>query len=216
MDSRSTTSTDAIVVSVSDDMLKAVASQVALSLDVPTFLTGQPSDPVWSRLVALLDMIAEEYRERGAEGEKVLGGLIGVVLSMMARIGGRIALPSTSTTVALGLALRRAIDLHYKKDWPVGAYVNVLATTPHLLDKASRQVFGMSVKALLLERRLLEAKRLLMFTVRSVEDVALETGFEDPAYFSRFFRKRTGEAPATWRRRHLQPDRSELPPAANI
>lgn len=207
---------DAIVVSVSDDMLKAVASQVALSLDVPTFLTSQPSDPVWSRLVALLDMIAEEYRERGAEGEKVLGGLIGVVLSLMARIGGRIALPSTSTTVALGLALRRAIDLHYKKDWPVGAYVNVLATTPHLLDKASREVFGMSVKALLLERRLLEAKRLLMFTVRSVEDVARETGFEDPAYFSRFFRKRIGEAPATWRRRHLQSDRSELPPAANI
>lgn len=196
---------DAIVVSVSDDMLKAIAPQVSLNLDVPTFLTGQPSDPAWSKLGTLLGMIAEEYRERGTEGEKVLGGLIGVVLSLMGRVGGRVAFPATSTTVALGLALRRAIDLHYKKDWPVGAYVNLLATTPHLLDKATREVFGLSPKELLLERRLLEAKRLLMFTVRSVEDVGREIGFDDPAYFSRFFRKRTGEAPAAWRRRHLQP-----------
>ncbi|MBX5156323.1 MULTISPECIES: helix-turn-helix domain-containing protein [unclassified Rhizobium] len=195
---------DAIVVSISDDMLKAIVPQVALNLDVPTFLAGQPSDPVWSKLGTLLDMIAEDYRDRGTEDEKVLCGLIGVVLSLMGRIGGRVALPSTSTTVSLGLALRRVIDLHYKEDWPVRAYVNELATTPHLLDKAAREVFGLSVKELLLERRLLEAKRLLMFTVRSVEDIGREIGVEDPAYFTRFFRKRTGEAPAAWRRRHLQ------------
>lgn len=35
-----------------------------------------------------------------------------------------------------------------------------------------------------------------MFTVRPVEDIGREIGFEDPAYFSRFFRKRIGEAPA--------------------
>ncbi|WP_184695592.1 helix-turn-helix domain-containing protein [Rhizobium leguminosarum] len=195
---------DAIVVSVSDDMLKAIAPQVALNLDLPAFLTGQPADPVWAKLSTLLDMVAEDYRDRGAEGEKVLSGLISVVLSLMGRIGGHVALPSTSAAVSLGLALRRLIDLHYRKDWPVGAYVNLLATTPHLLDKAAREVFGLSVKELLLERRLLEAKRLLMFTVRSVEDIAGEIGFEDPAYFSRFFRKRTSEAPAAWRRRHLQ------------
>ncbi|RUY82091.1 helix-turn-helix domain-containing protein, partial [Mesorhizobium sp. M7A.F.Ca.CA.001.12.2.1] len=52
--------------------------------------------------------------------------------------------------------------------------------------------------------RLLEAKRLLLFTVRSVEDIAYEIGFDDPAYFSRFFRARVGEAPASWRRKQLQ------------
>ncbi|MBB2817256.1 UNVERIFIED_ORG: AraC family transcriptional activator of pobA [Rhizobium esperanzae] len=91
-----------------------------------------------------------------------------------------------------------------KRGWPVRTYVTLLATTPHLLDKAAREFFGRSVKELLLERRLLEAKRLLMFTVRSVEYIADEIGFEDPAYFSRFFRKRTGDAPAAWRRHRLQ------------
>ena len=194
---------NAVVVSVSDDLLKSIAPQSDLGLDVPTFLTGQSESPVWAHLASLLDMVAEEYRERGAASEKVLVGLIGVVLSLMERLGGSTALPSSSPTVALALALRRAIDLHYMEAWPVGRYVGLLATTRHLLDKASREVFGMTVKELLLERRLLEAKRLLRFTIRPVEDIGREIGFGDPAYFSRFFRRRTGDAPTAWRARRL-------------
>ncbi len=201
---------DAIVVSISDDMLKAMATQVDVTLDIPTFLTGQEGDPAWQKIGALLDMVAADYRERGAESEKVMIGLIGVVLSLMGRLGGGAA-PSTSPAVALSLALRRAIDRHYKQDWPVGRYVDVLATTPHLLDKAVHEVFGSTVKDMLLQRRLLEAKRLLMFTIRPIEDIGREIGFEDPAYFSRFFRKRVGEAPAAWRRRHLEPE-AQVPP----
>ena len=56
-----------------------------------------------------------------------------------------------------------------------------------------------------MERRLLEAKRLLMFTIRSVQDIASEIGFDDPAYFSRFFRKRAGVSPAAWRQGRIEP-----------
>ncbi|MGG6894352.1 helix-turn-helix domain-containing protein [Rhizobium sp. BR 315] len=195
---------DAIVVSVSDDTLKALAPQVDLSLDTPTFLTGRPEDPSWKRVDALLEMVSAEYADRGGQGEKVMLGLIGVVLSLIGRLGGSAALPAASPTLALALSLRSAVDRHYRSDWPVGRYVELLATTPHLLDKAAREIFGLTVKELLLERRLLEAKRLLMFTIRSIEDIGREVGFEDPAYFSRFFRKRIGEAPAAWRRRNLE------------
>ncbi|WP_221135514.1 helix-turn-helix domain-containing protein [Rhizobium binae] len=195
---------DAIVVSVSDDLLRAMAPQVDLSLDVPMLRTGERADPTWSRMDPLLTMIADEYRAGASASEKALVSLVSVVLSLMARLGGAAGLDMASPTVALGLALRRAIDQHYKKDWPVGRYVDLLATTPHLLDKAAREVFGRTIKETMLDRRLLEAKRLLKFTIRPVEDIGREVGFEDPAYFSRFFRKRTGEAPAAWRRRHLR------------
>ncbi|WP_342634308.1 helix-turn-helix domain-containing protein [Mesorhizobium hawassense] len=52
-------------------------------------------------------------------------------------------------------------------------------------------------------RRLVEAKRLLLFTIRTVEDIAYETGFNDPAYFSRFFRQAVSMAPAAWRRKRV-------------
>ena len=149
-------------------------------------------------------MIADEYRAEGGKGDEVVVSLVSVVLSMLARLAGARTVQSTSPSGALGLALRRAIDNHYKEDWTVSRYVDHLATTPHLLDKAARELFGQSVKDLLLDRRLLEAKRLLTFTIRPIEDIGREIGFQDPAYFSRFFRKRVGESPATWRRRQSE------------
>ena len=84
----------------------------------------------------------------------------------------------------------------FRDNWPVDRYVETLATTPHLLDKAARMLLGSGVKRVVSERRLLEA-------VRTVEDIAYEIGSDDPAYFSRFFRGRVGEAPAAWRRKQL-------------
>jgi AraC family transcriptional activator of pobA len=67
------------------------------------------------------------------------------------------------------------------------------------LDGAVRGVLNCSVKQAILERRLLEAKRLLRFTIRSVEDVGYSLGFDDPSYFSRLFRRMSGKSPSDWR-----------------
>lgn len=195
---------DAIVVSISDDQLRAMAPQVDLALDAPVLLSGAADAPSWMRIDTLLAMVMEEYRGGAGASERVLAGLIAVVLSLMARLGGPGGFPAASPAVVLGLELRRAIDRHYREDWPVGRYVERLATTPHLLDKAARTVFGQTVKDMVLERRLLEAKRLLRFTIRPVEDIGREIGFEDPAYFSRFFRKRAGLSPRDWRAQNAE------------
>ncbi len=49
------------------------------------------------------------------------------------------------------------------------------------------------------ERALLEARRLLLYSNLSVAEVGYATGFEDPAYFSRFFARHTGRSPRDWR-----------------
>ena len=43
-----------------------------------------------------------------------------------------------------------------------------------------------------------EAKRQLVFTLGSVQEIGFRLGFADPAYFSRFFFKYTGETPRVW------------------
>lgn len=195
--------TDAIVVSVADDTLKTLGAFTPLPLGEPVFLQGRHGATGWLRLSAMLEMIAAEYREGEPATGGVLPGLIAVALSYLARLGEGAEAPPVSPAVALSLSLRKAVDRHYRQDHPIRFYVDLLNTTPHLLDKAAQQVLGMPVKHVILERRLLEAKRLLLFTIRPVEDIAAETGFKDPAYFSRFFRKRAGEAPAAWRKAHV-------------
>ncbi len=49
------------------------------------------------------------------------------------------------------------------------------------------------------ERVLLEAKRNLIYTVQSVSQISYGLGFNDPAYFSRFFKRLTGQPPKAFR-----------------
>jgi AraC family 4-hydroxyphenylacetate 3-monooxygenase operon regulatory protein len=49
------------------------------------------------------------------------------------------------------------------------------------------------------ERLLQEARRLLRFSTVQVGEISYQLGFTDPAYFSRFFTKRTGIPPSQFR-----------------
>ena len=52
------------------------------------------------------------------------------------------------------------------------------------------------------QRIVLEATRDLTFTVLSVKEIAYSLGFDDPAYFTRFFTKHTGLTPTQFRKRN--------------
>ncbi|RVD56828.1 helix-turn-helix domain-containing protein [Mesorhizobium sp. M2D.F.Ca.ET.185.01.1.1] len=195
--------TDAIVVSVADAALAAIADHSALPLDQPVFVTARGDAGLWQRLGDTVRMIQAEYAEAQAGAEKILPPLIAVALSHIARLDAQSHAIAMPAAVALGGRLRRLIDRHFRDDWPVERYVEELGTTRHLLDNAAHQVLGSGVRQAIGERRLVEAKRLLLFTIRTVEDIAYETGFNDPAYFSRFFRQAVGVAPAAWRKERL-------------
>ena len=46
---------------------------------------------------------------------------------------------------------------------------------------------------------LVEAKRLLVNTDRSIKEIAFQLYFDDPAYFGRFFKNQTGLTPNQFR-----------------
>jgi AraC-like DNA-binding protein len=52
---------------------------------------------------------------------------------------------------------------------------------------------------LIQERIIVEAKRLLYYTDKSVKHITFELGFEDMAYFSNFFKKNMGLSPSDFR-----------------
>lgn len=191
---------DAVVVSVADDALAVIAEHSLLQLETPVFVSGRGEAALWTRLERAVEAIRSEYSDGLAGAGKVLPPLIAVALCGIARLEATARRAPLPPAVALAGRLRQLIDRHFREDWPVERYVQVLGTTRHLLDKAAREVLGVGVQRAVGERRLTEAKRLLLFTIRSVEDIAYECGFNDPAYFSRFFRESVGQPPSGWRR----------------
>lgn len=71
--------------------------------------------------------------------------------------------------------------------------------TPNHLSKIFHQACGRPVLQYLLELRLAEARRLLTTTQLNIGEIALRTGFSDPNYFTRYFRRQTGITPGKYR-----------------
>jgi len=94
---------------------------------------------------------------------------------------------------------RALLEVQLKRHQPIGAYAAELSVTPDHLSRVCRTVTGLSALDLLHDRLVLEGRRLLAYTDAPVSEVARELGFDDPAYFSRFFARRAGLAPQAYR-----------------
>src|SRR5690606_32702364 len=95
---------------------------------------------------------------------------------------------------------RTLLELHFKQQRGLGFYADALAVTRARLNVACKSRAGKTASALLHERIVTEAKRYLLYSESSIAQVAHRTGFDDPAYFNRFFAQRVGVSPGTFRR----------------
>ena len=94
---------------------------------------------------------------------------------------------------------RALVETHYREHQPLAFYADSLGVTPDHLSRICRQICGHSALDLLHERVMLEARRLLAYTPMPVSAVATELGYQDPAYFSKFFTKCVGDTPSDYR-----------------
>ncbi|MDH6250300.1 AraC family transcriptional activator of pobA [Chryseobacterium sp. H1D6B] len=87
---------------------------------------------------------------------------------------------------------KKLVKEDFKNNKKVREYAKFLAITPLYLNEAVKEVTGYPASFWIQQKILLEARRLLFYTVMDVKQIAFELGYEDPIYFSRFFKKGTG------------------------
>lgn len=171
------------------DGLMAEPAIVALEDDAPA-------------CAALLDQLMAESRARRPGYGFVSEWLAASVLMILAR--RRMAVDSAvraddPRTEAFA-RFRMMVEDHFTKHWPVSRYAQALATSESRLDRICRSLAGHSAFEVVQNRVLLEARRKLVHVGAPVSALAYELGFEDPAYFCRFFKRHTGRTPTEWRR----------------
>lgn len=91
------------------------------------------------------------------------------------------------------------VDTHYKTKRKVSDYADLLFKSPKTLSNLFALYNQKSPQQIILERLTLEAKRLIRFTNKQNQEIAYELGFNDPAHFSRFFKKMTNCSPTQYR-----------------
>jgi AraC family transcriptional activator of pobA len=107
---------------------------------------------------------------------------------------------SDRSAARLVARFREAVETQFLSGADVGSYARRLGVSPTRLRRACRIVAQCAPIRLVQDRLLLEAKRLLLYSNMTVAETAYYLGFEDPAYFSRVFKRREGVSPIVFRR----------------
>lgn len=100
-------------------------------------------------------------------------------------------------------ALKKFFDLletYFKNEHLVNFYANKLKITSKILTQTLFNATGKNTLQLINERLILEAKRELLFSSKSIKEIAFELGFEDQLYFSKLFKKNTTFAPQEFKK----------------
>jgi AraC-like DNA-binding protein len=106
---------------------------------------------------------------------------------------------ATREEAAVVEKFRALINENWKTIEHVTDYAKRLYISAGHLNHLVKRSTGKRATELIQEKKLTEAKRLLLHSKNSVKEVAFQTGFEDPAYFNRFFKKWNGITPQEFR-----------------
>lgn len=107
--------------------------------------------------------------------------------------------PSGDREVELHRRFALLLDRDFARHHDAAHYADALGVPPATLSRALTGATGRATKDLVLDRVTVEARRLLRFTDLTVGEIAARTGFTDPLYFSRAFKRRTGLSPQAFR-----------------
>lgn len=107
---------------------------------------------------------------------------------------------SNSSKYVLANRLKQLIKEQFREMKQVKQYALLLHITPLYLNEVMKEITGFSASYWIHHEILLEAKRLLAFSEKDVRQIAWDLGYEDDAYFSRFFKKHTGSTASAFRK----------------
>lgn len=101
-------------------------------------------------------------------------------------------------------AFKTALELHFTIIKSPGAYADILNISTPYLNECIKTATGYSVSYHIQQRVVLEAKRLLYHSDKSIKEIAVDLGYDDYSYFNRLFSKIVQMTPMAFRNKNLE------------
>ena len=153
-------------------------------------------------ILATITAIFRAYDTRAFARAHELRARVALLAGLVARAIADAA-PQADAPTETGLQRRfeALVDAHYAEHLMVATYADRLGVTPTHLSRVMRAATGQPATAAIQDRIIREARRNLAYSNLSVSQIAYRLGYEDPAHFSRVFRRATGLSPSAFRKK---------------
>jgi len=89
-------------------------------------------------------------------------------------------------------AFKKLLEQHIKEKQRIEDYSNLLGISRITLNKAVKKKFNQTATQLLKNRLLIEIKNELLYSNKTISEIAFNIGYSEPNHLMRFFKKQTG------------------------
>ena len=153
-------------------------------------------------LNVLLDAIQREMDSDTPAHERATRHYLGLFSVWLERQSKKAEADQPKPDAARRLVTRYTalLERDFKSGTGVAEFASALGVTPTHLTRCCNAACGRPASALLQDRRIFEARKLLAETRIPVGRIANELGFNSAAYFTRAFQHLTGKSPSAFRR----------------
>lgn len=197
---------DGVTVSFTQDFFDHRATPPSALFELPFFFATEMSpllkiprrDP--SRIAEAFAEIQREFNAAGSGAAEVLRAWLRILFARVLRLTGENQRSvKASWQSVLVRQFHLAVERGFRQERSLAEYARELKVTANHLNDVVRAETGRSAGSVVRQRRLLDAQRLLSHSDLTVAEIGYQTGFPDPSYFGRFFRRETGRTPADFR-----------------
>lgn len=147
-----------------------------------------------------IDLINSEYRQHFRPHDLIFQNLFTILFLQIQRfIDEKLLQNIPKHQLTIYKKFKRLVEMHYKEKKSISDYAATLNITPRHLYRIIKESTGGSPFEILNNRMILEAKRQLSITDKSISEIAYSLGFIDHSYFNKVFKKKVGITPLEFR-----------------
>jgi AraC family transcriptional regulator, transcriptional activator of pobA len=155
-------------------------------------------------LNGIIEQIRSEFQNPGFAQYELLISFMKIFLIVASRSKGQqqphtTQLEDVTKEPFILQDLKDTIEKEFKWKHAPKDYADMLNISLNALTRMAKTHFNKTLTNLITERIIIEAKRELYLTTKSVKELAYELGYEDEYYFSRLFKKNANISPQMYR-----------------
>ncbi|WP_127137797.1 AraC family transcriptional regulator [Flagellimonas oceanensis] len=163
-----------------------------------------PGDQCFDRLMALCQMMYDET-QRPAPGLIVIKQLFMTLLTIINHERPtNIQSDSANSASETYTHFLHILEENFRRNVKISFYAEKLFMSERNLNIVCQEVMQQSAGEIIETRKLNEAKNLLMNSNKTIAEIGFEIGYNEKAYFSKVFKRKTGYTPTAFRKEMKQ------------
>jgi AraC family transcriptional regulator, transcriptional activator of pobA len=159
------------------------------------------SGPCIERFTGLCRIIQSEYNQESVDHTTILHLVKGLISMIDAEKKRNIPveIETKTTQITAFNNFLKILEDNFRRDAGVSFYADKMNMSERNLNIICKNNFQKSVSEIIETRKLIEAKRMLLYTEKSVSEIGFELGYNEKSYFTRVFHSRMDITPTRYR-----------------